>query len=140
MEMRARCLAMVTKANANGTATNLGIPQGWAGPRRRKMLIACRLKARAEAKEIVMEMKKTGVLLDGEDPRGDEAIEMACEIMRAKDTLNRVAYAYPVGSRLAAANLIAKFCKAPPATRITNKVEVAEDFLGALLASSRRTE
>lgn len=125
-----RCRAMVTKANAAGTAKRIGIPNGWGGTKRRAMLEAMRTEAREEAKEIVATMKKEGIL-PADDPRGDEAIEYAIGVVRAPEASGGRAV-YTVKDKLAAAKLVAEFCKTKPVTRQQTTLETAEDFLSQL--------
>lgn len=99
---------------------------------------ACKAKARAEAKEIVMEMKKQG-MIDGEDARGDEALEFAIEVVRAHDPANRMKSAHTLKDRLVAARLVLDFVKSKPVQKTSTKIEAAEDFLGAMLSATRGT-
>ena len=127
---RSRTGAALAAFRATGTPhSRVGIPDGWAGKVRRKRLDAIRAKAAAEAKELVKIMKQDGII-EGEDPRGDEAIEFAVGVIRAKDPNGKPVHT--MENLLKAARLVADFCKVKPVARSSVKVDTAEDFLAAL--------
>jgi len=80
-------------------------------------------KARSEAKKAVSLMKEQ---YDIEDPRAEEALETAVEIMRTP-VHNR--------DRLQAAKLILDFTKVKPVAKSEITVGKAEEFLSSLLDS-----
>ena len=128
-KMRAHAAAL-GRTN-KGKPGRIGVPDGWGGKARRLKREQIIEAAKVEAKEIVMELNKQG-LLEGEDARGDEAIEWAVAIIRAKGVDGKSAYT--MRDQMEAAKLVAMYCKAKPVARTQTKVEAAEDFL-ALLAS-----
>lgn len=105
-----------------------GVPDGWAN--RKQEVEDIRAHARAEAKDIVNTMVEKG-LVSADEARANDALEFAVGIVRGGDV-------NPVRERLAAAGLVLKYTKAPPATKSEVTVNKAEDFLAALAVESRK--
>ncbi len=104
-----------------------GVPNGFAGSR--EEIDKGRAEARELAKKAVEHMKKTDEIVD---PRAEESLEAAIEIVRAKvkDPLrDGQDYLYPAGDRLKAAKLVLEFTKAKPASKNELTLHRAEDFL-----------
>ncbi len=70
------------------------------------------------------------MLVEGEDSRGDEAIEWAVSLIRAVDADGKSAYT--IAHKIEAAKLVAMYCKAKPVSKTQTKIEAAEDFLAML--------
>jgi hypothetical protein len=111
-----------------------GVPNGFAGAR--EAIDQGRAEARTEAKEIIAKMKRNGE--PSEDPRSEESLEAAIEVVRAKaeDANGRRDYLYGVADRLKAAKLVLEFTKAKPATKNEVTIQRAEDFLEGLARES----
>ena len=95
----------------------LGVPDGHS----KETIKPIVEKAQKEAKKVVSIMKKE---YDIEDPRAEEALETAVEIMRTP-VHNR--------DRLQAAKLILDFTKVKPVAKSEITVGKAEEFLSSLL-------
>jgi hypothetical protein len=120
------------KWKAEGRLPNRrGVPNGFAGSR--EEIDKGRAEAREFAKEIIEKMKKKDV--DLVDPRAEESLEAAIEVVRSKATdpvSGRKDYLYCVGDRLKAAKLVLEFTKAKPAAKNEVTIQRAEDFLESL--------
>jgi hypothetical protein len=102
-------------------------PNGLAGSR--EEIDKGRAEAREFAKKAVEHMKQTDEIVD---PRSEESLEAAIEIVRAKakDPLrDGQDYLYSAGDRLKAAKLVLEFTKAKPAAKNDVTIRRAEDFL-----------
>lgn len=126
---QARCLAMVTKANAEGRAGRKGVPDGFAG--RKAEVHTIKQAAAVEAKELVKKMIDEE-MLDAEDPRAEEALEDAVAVIRARDGAGK--HVYQVRERLMAGNLLCAYLKTKPIARSKVEVANAESFLASLAA------
>ena len=114
-EGRAKYLAMIRKVKSPGRP--LGVPDGHT----KKTIAPIVDQAKADAKKVVEIMKKQ---YDIEDPRAEEALETAVEIMRTP-VHNR--------DRLQAAKLILDFTKVKPVAKSEVVIGNAEAFLSSLL-------
>jgi hypothetical protein len=113
--------------------TRRGVPNGFAGSR--EEIDIGRAEARAFAKEMVEKMKKNDA--DLVDPRAEESLEAAIEVVRSKaidPTKGREDYLYGVADRLKAAKLVLEYTKAKPAAKSEVTIARAEDFLEDLAA------
>jgi hypothetical protein len=107
-----------------------GIPDGWG--RRGPECRAIRAAAQVEAKPIVKLMKERNMLDPKVDERGEEALEYAVGVIRAKD--ERGLNAHSIKDHLAACALVMKYTLAPPASTTNVNLNPAEAFLEALAA------
>lgn len=84
--------------------------------------------SRTKAKETMANLRNAGVL-DGSDPRGEEALEKALEVMRS-----------PMNQQtcLAAAKLVLEYTKAKPVAKSELTVNKAEDWLAAVIADAQK--
>jgi len=123
--------------HATGKFTRKGIPDGWAGQREQLQIVREWAEERAEKE--VNHMIETGVLAAGttDEDMGNEAIQAALAIVRAKDDDGKPAYTGAI--RVSAMRLVADFCKSRPITRVAASVIKAEDWLTALAASAGTT-
>jgi hypothetical protein len=101
-----------------GFAGRFGVPDGM----RKKQAEQLNQVAAESAKETMADLKKAGVL-NGEDPRSEEALEAAIKVMR-KPGDKKV--------QLAAARLVLDFTKSKPATKTEMTVNKAEEWLKAI--------
>lgn len=115
-EGRAKFKAMMEKRKNKG-GRPLGVPDGHSKETIKPIVD----KAKEDAKRAVSIMKKE---YDIEDPRAEEALETAVEIMRTP-VHNR--------DRLQAAKLILDFTKVKPVAKSEITVGKAEEFLSSLL-------
>lgn len=105
------------KNRKNKGGRPLGVPDGHS----KETIKPIVEKAQKEAKKVVSIMKKE---YDIEDPRAEEALETAVEIMRTP-VHNR--------DRLQAAKLILDFTKVKPVAKSEVTIGKAEEFLSSLL-------
>lgn len=99
-----------------------GVPDGM----RKAEADALNQAARESAEETVSELKQAGVL-DGDDPRAEEALRVTITIMRAPGDKK---------VKLAAAKQVLEFTKAKPASTTNLKVNKAEEWLAAIAAEN----
>lgn len=121
-----QCRAQVIRLNAEGKMHRRGIPDGWAG--KKKKAIRARAKAQKEAKRIIEIMVEKNLV--DPDALGNEALQFAIEVVRDKTSHRR--------DSLTAARLVLDFSKAKPASKSELTVNKAEDFLAAVLASDKK--
>lgn len=95
-----------------------GVPDGMRKAQAYPLLEA----AKESAKETMSELKQVGVL-DGVDPRSEEALESAIAVMRQPGDKK---------VQLAAARLVLDFTKSKPASKSEISVTKAEDWLAAV--------
>ena len=115
-EGRAKFREMI-KNRKKPTGRPLGVPDGHS----KKTIAPIVAQAKEDAKKVVEIMKKD---YDIEDPRAEEALETAVEIMRTP-VHNR--------DRLQAAKLILDFTKVKPVAKSEVTIGNAEAFLSSLL-------
>ena len=110
-----------SKRAANGTVHTgrLGVPDGMRKERADKL----RERAERKAEETMKALKASGVVDEGADPRGVEALEAALVVMRAPGDKRE---------KLAAARLILDFTRAKPASKSEITVNKAEQWLAAV--------
>lgn len=133
-EHKARLAAGVAKyraANGGKVATRKGVPDGWAGPRRRlrKQLIA---EAETKGKMIVDELVENGLVK--RDEAGNKVLAWAAGVVLAKDPVKGDA-CYPIREQLAAAKMVLDFTLTKPESKQSVTV-TAENFLAGILAKS----
>lgn len=132
---RAASSIVMKKAWADGKMAGgrKGIPDGWAG--RRAKLKEVRDAADVVAKEKVRIMADQGLLPFGATGTDAEhattALEFAVSTVIAKD--DDGCPAATIKDRLAAAALVLKYTKSPPATKSELSISKAEDFLASLV-------
>lgn len=115
--------AMMEKRKAHGErmkgfSSRLGVPDGMRKAEAYPLVEA----AKESAKETMSELKQAGVV-DGTDPRAEEALEAAIAVMRSPGD-KKVA--------LVAARLVLDFTKSKPASKSEISVNKAEDWLAAV--------
>jgi hypothetical protein len=115
MMMEKRRLAGLRKL---GNTDRYGIPDGM----RKAEADALNQAAKESAEQTMSDLKKTGVL-DGVDPRSEEALETSIGIMR-KPGDKKV--------QLAAARLVLEYTKSKPASKVEATVNAAEAWLAAI--------
>jgi len=108
------------EANGGKPPTRRGYPSGWAGPRRRKLLLSIREEATKEAKVIMTNLVTNGVV--DKDNAGNQVLEAAIGVSLAGDT-------YTIKDKLAAMRMVLDFTMAKPEQKQKVTVETAEDFL-----------
>lgn len=114
---------MMEKRKAAGIAlrgfkSRVGVPDGMRKAEAYPLIEA----AKESAKETMSELKQAGVL-DGVDPRAEEALETAIKVMRSPGDKKIT---------LAAASLVLTFTKSKPASKSEISVNKAEDWLAAV--------
>lgn len=110
------------RRKAEGSVGRYGVPDGM----RKAQADQLNQAASESAKETMSELKQTGVL-DGLDPRSEQALETAVKIMRAPGDKK---------VKLAAARLVLDFTKSKPASKSDITVNKAEEWLAAVAAQN----
>lgn len=121
---------------ASGAFDGRSLPGPWRGQRR---LFNQALEIGAQRAKRVMEIMRNDNLIDGGDPRGEQAIEAALQVVTSEITdveTGERRFAYGVKERLAAMRLVADFCKAKPVSKTHVEVKTAEDYLDALVGKA----
>jgi len=110
------------RRRGTGIGSRTGIPDGMRKPE------ADRLNAEAKesAANTMSELREAGVL-NGEDPRAEEALEFSIQLMRAPGSKD---------FRLKAAKQVLEYTKTKPATKINATVDTAEAWLKAVTAQN----
>lgn len=104
--------------------SRIGVPDGMRKHKAEKLWA----KARKSASKTMTELRKVGVL-DGADPRAEEALETAVSVMRSPLRQEM---------QLAAARLVLDFLKAKPATKTDLTINKAEQWLASLASDDEQ--
>lgn len=112
-------------ANMKGRRTRAGVPDGM----RKEEAEAAWAAARASAQETIAKMIENKVI-ENDDQRANEALEVAMTIMRGPSTLE---------SKLRAARTVLEWTKAKPASKTDVTIQKAEDWLALVTADAAKT-
>jgi hypothetical protein len=131
-----------------------GVPDGWAGPRRRRELAEVRERSRVRAETLLDKLVARGLIdcpssskpLIGPDGRLNEdvaarvALQLSMEMILAKEP-DTGRYAYTSRIRMKAARIILRYTRAVPEPRkIGTPVQQAEQTMEEFLASLREPD
>jgi hypothetical protein len=107
--------------------TRAGTPNGWGGPKKRKVLMRLRAERDARVEKKMEEIKK---VIEFADYRAEKAMEATLEVMEYKDD-NGKRLGDP-RNILMAARLIFEYTQPKPASKSEVTVKSAEDWLASL--------
>lgn len=130
---KGRALFARLRAEGKLKGGRIGVPDGFAG--RKEEIAAAREEAKAYAKQKVKQLLNLYVPNEPVDPRSEEALEAALEVIRAKvddPKTGKQVHLEKTQNRLQAARLVLDFTKSKPVVKTDNVIRTAEAFLEEL--------